>query len=205
MCTLALYFQEFPHHPVVIAANRDELLARPSTAPILLWEYPAIIGGKDLLAGGTWLGVNTAGVVAGVLNRRTTTPPDPRKRSRGQLCLEVLKRDHPEKALTFLATLPPQDYNPFNLFIATPTSAYVVYSLADTISIQPLHPGLYLLTNLNLNDPTCPRITHSYQRFAQSGQRFLCSGSLTEFFSLLHTVLSDHTHPIGRFTDPPHQ
>lgn len=196
MCTLAVYFQEFPHHPVVIAANRDELLTRPSTAPTLLWKSPWIVGGKDLIAGGTWLGVNAAGMVAGVLNRRTPTAADPCKRSRGQLCLEVLKRCHPEEALAFLATQRAQDYNPFNLLMATPASAYVAYSFADTISVQPLKPGLHLLTNLNLDDPTCPRIARSYQRFAQAGQTFLRSSSLTEFRSLLHTILSNHVAPL---------
>ncbi len=196
MCTLAIYFQEIPHYPVVVAANRDELLSRPSTSPTLLWESPCVVGGKDLISGGTWLGVNSAGMVAGVLNRRSTTAADPNKRSRGRLCLEVLKRHNPAEALAFLATQRAKDYNPFNLLIATATSAYVGYSLVDTISIQPLCPGLHLLTNLNLNDPTCPRIYRSYQRFAQATQIFHRSDSLTEFFSLLHTILSDHTDPL---------
>lgn len=196
MCTLAIYFQESPYYPVVIAANRDELLTRPSTAPTQLWESPWIVGGRDLIADGTWLGVNAAGIVAGVLNRRTTTAADPSLRSRGQLCLEVLKRHRLEEALAFLATQSAQDYNPFNLLIATPTSAYVAYSFADTIRVQPLLPGLHLLTNLDLNDPTCSRIAHSYQRFAQAGQTFLRSGSLAEFFSRLHLILSDHATPL---------
>jgi uncharacterized protein with NRDE domain len=200
MCTLAIYFQVLSHYPVVIATNRDELLNRPSAAPTLLWKSPWIVGGRDLIAGGTWLGVNAAGMAAGVLNRRSTTTADPTKRSRGQLCLEVLKRPHPEEALAFLVTQRTQDYNPFNLLIATPTSAYVVHSLADTMSIQPLLPGLHLLTNLNLNDPNCPRTARSYQRFAQAGQVLLRSGSFTEFLSLLHTILSDHATP----ADDPH-
>ena len=84
MCTLALYFQVFPHYPLVVAANRDEFLARPATPPVLLREPPPrAFGGRDLTAGGTWLGIAETGVVAGLLNRRSATPPDTACRSRG--------------------------------------------------------------------------------------------------------------------------
>src|ERR1051325_8751411 len=84
VCTLAAFVQVFPAWPLVVAANRDELLARPATAPLPLRAEPRrAVGGHDLPAGGTWLGVTETGLVAGILNRRTSTPPDPSCRSRG--------------------------------------------------------------------------------------------------------------------------
>src|SRR5439155_546345 len=81
----------FPSWPLVVAANRDEYLARPAAPPTLLRETPPrAFGGRDLTAGGTWLGVSEVGLVAGMLNRRSTVPPDPACRSRGQLCLDLL-------------------------------------------------------------------------------------------------------------------
>ena len=77
MCTLAIYFQVFPDYPVVIAANRDEYLARPALPPTTLLEHPHVVGGKDLQASGTWLGINQYGLVAGLLNRRRTDYGDP--------------------------------------------------------------------------------------------------------------------------------
>ena len=91
MCTLALYFQTFPGYPVVVAANRDEYLNRPSAPPCALQRVPWIFGGKDLQAGGTWLGVNQYGLLAGLLNRHTPEPNDPARRSRGLLSLDALQ------------------------------------------------------------------------------------------------------------------
>src|SRR5437870_4054608 len=92
MCTLAIYFQTFPDYPVVIAANRDEYLERPAVPPTNLCDHPRIVGGKDLRANGTWLGINEYGLVAGLLNRRNgEAENDPNLRSRGLLCLDVLK------------------------------------------------------------------------------------------------------------------
>ena len=64
VCTLAIYFKTFERYPVVIAADRDEYIARPAIAPAILNENPQVVGGKDLVAGGTWLGINANGIVA---------------------------------------------------------------------------------------------------------------------------------------------
>src|ERR1700682_1686246 len=70
MCTLAIYFRVFGDYPVVVAANRDEFLNRPALPPTELGDRPRIIGGKDLRAKGTWLGINEHGLIVGLLNRR---------------------------------------------------------------------------------------------------------------------------------------
>jgi len=70
VCTLALYFNSFDDYPLVVAANRDEHYDRPSAPPALLHADPAILAGRDLRAGGTWLGVTAHGLLAGILNRR---------------------------------------------------------------------------------------------------------------------------------------
>ena len=80
-------------YPVIIAANRDEHYDRPSAPPALWSTRPKILAGKDLLAGGTWLGVNEHGLLVGILNRRSNSEPDPltQTRSRGLLCLDLLE------------------------------------------------------------------------------------------------------------------
>src|SRR5262245_35399058 len=90
MCTLAIYFQVSARHPLVIAANRDEFLERPSLPPTVAAGPPWVACGADVVAGGTWLGLNHHQLVAGILNRRTGVPPDPECRSRGLLCREAL-------------------------------------------------------------------------------------------------------------------
>ncbi len=169
MCTLAIYFRVFADFPVVIAANRDEFLARPALPPTTLEEHPSVIGGKDLKAGGTWLGINEHGVIAGLLNRRSERA-DPDARSRGQLCLDALRCGTAAEAAALVGAQRGADYNPFNLLVASRLEAFVAYDRtglrAGSIDIEPLTPGLHLLTNLDLDDFECPKIGRAYTRFA---------------------------------------
>lgn len=87
MCVLALFLDAFPGVPLIVAANRDESLARPSAPPQAL--APGIVGGKDLEGGGTWLGVNDDGVFVAITNRGVPART-PRSYSRGLLALEAL-------------------------------------------------------------------------------------------------------------------
>ena len=158
MCTLAIYFQTFGDYPVVIAANRDEFLARPAVPPTVLSENPRIIGGKDLRANGTWLGINEYGLVAGLLNRRNgEAENDPNLRSRGLLCLDVLKYRSAADAANFVAAQRAGDYNPFNLLIASRDATFVTYNRFGKIELIKLTHGFHLLTNIDVDDFECPR------------------------------------------------
>jgi len=169
MCTLAIFFKMTDDYPVVIAANRDEYLERPALEPVTLSEIPHVVGGKDLRAGGTWLGVNEHGVVAGLLNRRNEMPANPDARSRGLLCLDALKMRTSQEAARFVGRQRARDYNPFNLLLASREAAYVAYNRVERIEVVELKPGLHLLTNLDVDDFECPRISTSYAKFATLG------------------------------------
>lgn len=193
MCTLAFYFQVFTHYPLVAAANRDESLSRPSAAPLRLWTSPWIYGGQDLLAGGTWLGINEHGHVAAMLNRHTGTAPDPARRSRGLLCLDALKHASVADAVAYVITLSAREYNPFNLLIADRTSAYVLYAEDSGFEVIPVTPGFHLLTNRNLNDHQCPRIARSLKDFSQvSAAVSPQAKEINKVFSHLRPLLSRH-------------
>jgi len=194
MCTLAAFVRVFPHHPLVVAANRDEYLARPATPPALLLEVPPrAVGGRDLIAGGTWLGVAESGLVAGVLNRRTSAPPDPACRSRGRLCLDLLGCRSAAAGAARLGAEPAGRYNPFNLLVADPDEAFVASQpRGEGPRLTRLGAGLHLLTNLDLNDPTCPRIAASHQRFAAGGDAFAHDGDVDALLRRLQTILADH-------------
>ena len=83
----------FEDFPLIVAANRDEHYDRPSAAASLIETTPKIIAGRDLRAGGTWLGVNSAGLMVGILNRhldgQNFLVAD--ARSRGLLCMPLTK------------------------------------------------------------------------------------------------------------------
>ena len=193
MCTLALYFQQFTGFPIVAAANRDELLERPSDPPVQLGTQPWIWGGRDRVAGGTWLGVNEYGVMAGLLNRQSPYPPDPRRRSRGQLCLDALRYPRAQHAAEQLASSAPDAYNPFTLVVADAEQAYVVNTATPRLELHQLKPGLYLFTNRDFNDPTCPRIARLTPQFRHVSESVASTTTaLTTIFSQLHTLMADH-------------
>ncbi len=203
MCTLAIYFQVSKEFPLVIAANRDEFLDRPALPPRVLADDPCIVGGQDIQAGGTWLGVNSHHVVAGLLNRRSSQALDSRRRSRGLLCMEALRARTPAAAAQEICSGPGTAYNPFNLLLASPDQACVVGNFTGHMLRTTLTPGLHLLTNLELNDTECPRIAKSVG-FFEAAAPLLNPKQLPEFLGAMKTVLSDHSTPLDpRSQGPP--
>src|SRR5262245_17160908 len=126
MCLLIVAFRVHPDAPLVVAANRDEWLARPALAMDVLRDAdPRVLGGRDLLAGGTWLAVSERGLVAGLTNLPAPTGRDPGKRSRGELPLRLaLAPTAAEAAAAFAREVRPADYNPCWLLVADRATAH---------------------------------------------------------------------------------
>jgi uncharacterized protein with NRDE domain len=203
VCTLAVYFRVSDRLPLLVAANRDEFLDRPSTSPRLICKDPWVVAGQDLSAGGTWFGVNEDGMVVGLLNRRSSTPPDPARRSRGLLCLETLQTRSPGEALTYLRNQNGSDYNGFNMLVADTTNAFVASNPAPGgVAVTRLTAGVHLLTNLDLNDPTCPRIAGSHELFRDLPLPSSPDGA-PELLAGLRHILSDHATTLDPRTTRP--
>lgn len=202
MCTLAIYFRTSDRYPLVVAANRDEFLERPARPPAVVAESPWVVAGTDLVAGGTWLGLNEHNLVVSVLNRRTGEKPDPTLRSRGLLCSELLRCSTASEAIEHFAA-DRSAYNPFNLLVASPSEAYVISNFQSPATVTALEPGLHLITNLSLNDPTCPRIAKSHRLFEAAIPRLEDEDS-EPFRKAVRGILSDHSTPLDpRYQGPP--
>jgi len=157
----------------VVAANRDEFHERPTEGPALREAMVSsangerrvrgaagarptrIVAPRDLRAGGSWLGVNAAGVFAAVTNRRCESP-DPSRRSRGWLVMEALAQPSAERAAERFAHLPEAAYNPFNLFVADSSTAHLV-SYGDRPECRDLGSGLHVVGNLH-PDESSPKL-----------------------------------------------
>jgi hypothetical protein len=125
MCTVVILRRPDTAWPLLLAANRDEVLSRPWRAPGRHWPDRAeVVAGMDELAGGSWLGINDHGVVAAVLNRVGTLGPAEGKRSRGELVLEALDHAAARAAASALCDLNPDAYRPFNMIVADAREAY---------------------------------------------------------------------------------
>src|SRR5262249_18053979 len=149
MCTLIAAVQIFPSYPLVIAANRDEDLHRPATPPFL-WPGPLpFVAPRDEAAGGTWLGLNAAGLFVGITNR-FGVPKDPRRSSRGQLVTEALLAPSASVLHQQLAGLAPARFNAFHLLYADRTTAYVTWSDGERVLQETLPPGVHIVTERSL-------------------------------------------------------
>src|SRR5271167_2972145 len=119
MCTVVTLFR--PGHPVplLLAANRDEMILRAWDPPAAYWpEQSGVVAGRDRSGGGTWMGINRAGVVAAVLNRVGSLGPAPGKRSRGELPLLALRHGTAGEAAEALSRLDAGLWRSFNLVVA---------------------------------------------------------------------------------------
>lgn len=163
MCILLTAWREHAHYDLVIAANRDEFHARP-TAPAARWsESPQILAGRDLEAGGTWLGIATGGRFAGVTNLRRAAPVRG-PRSRGLLVSSWLKStaDPLSHAATLVDTA--RDYAGVNLLFGD-ERALCTWSNQDN-RVRQLDPGVYGLSNapLDVEWPKVARLKQAYAR-----------------------------------------
>jgi hypothetical protein len=159
MCTLILLFKVLATHPLLLLMNRDERYGRPSTPPELLPDRP-ILAPRDLRAGGTWIGVNAAGMVIALSNRHVGSE-DPERRSRGLLVLDLLASHDPlEAAARLKDELAARAYNPFNLVMADGRSASFARSegVRTSLSIAPVTAGVHALANGDLDDPSDARV-----------------------------------------------
>ena len=162
MCLVLLALGYHPEYPLVLAANRDEFYDRP-TAPAQLWATnPSILGGRDLKAGGTWLGVDRRGRLAAVTNYRQGERESPAPRSRGLLVSDFLTGDTDRLEYMERVQRDAGLYNGFNL-IAGDASSICYYSNCEG-RIQRLGPGVYGLSN-HLLDTPWPKVTATKSAF----------------------------------------
>jgi uncharacterized protein with NRDE domain len=202
MCIAAVYFHEFDPYPLVVAANRDEYFDRPSAPPGMLVTNPIIIGGKDLLAGGTWLGVNEHGLAAGILNRRVEEKHMPSgARSRGLLCLDILRLKEPSQVCAFLENKSASRYRPFNLFFANAKEAYVAYDHGEEIACLRLEKGLHLLSNTSVYGPLSEKMNHAFPLFSSVADRLEPEKGHSAWIKTFKGILGDHG-PAAHSNDP---
>jgi hypothetical protein len=167
MCTVVLLLRPGHQWPLIMAANRDEMLDRPWDPPAEHWpDRPGVVAGRDRLGGGTWMGINRHHVIAAVLNRQGSLGPRPGKRSRGELPLIALEHATAEAAAGAIAELKASAYRRFNMVVADAAGTWFLRGLGQGHSESiPLESGLHMVTARDPNDPTSPRVARHLDRF----------------------------------------
>jgi uncharacterized protein with NRDE domain len=186
-------FQDVPGAPLIVAANRDERLDRPAIPMTVLRPAgPRILGGQDLLAGGTWLAVNEHGVVAGLTNQPSAAGRDPSKRSRGELPLAfAAHRTAREAVAAVREELDPTAYNACWMLVGDREALFSIgVAGGGPPEVERLRPGLHVLENAPLRSPS-PKAAFVRGLVAEALAR---RGQLDAAATLaaLKTVLGDH-------------
>ena len=150
MCLIAFSYKAHPRYPLIIAANRDEFHARPAL-PAQFWtDRPDILAGKDLQAGGTWLGISRSGRFAALTNHRDLRNPPKKGPSRGALVVRSLVSEEqvPDTSA----------FDGFNL-IRGPIEALRYHSNVPGVDI-PMPVGIHGISNHFLDTPW-PKVVHA--------------------------------------------
>jgi uncharacterized protein with NRDE domain len=143
MCLIVVGLRAAPHYPLIVAANRDELHARPTAGAAWWRESPRVLGGRDLEAGGTWLAMNRGGRFAAVTNIRESPRPAA-LRSRGSLVADFVMgltsaAEHAARAVREGAA-----FGPFNLFAY---DARELWFASNRAAASKLGVGLHSFSN----------------------------------------------------------
>jgi uncharacterized protein with NRDE domain len=170
MCTLVILRRPEHDWPVIIGANRDEMIDRPAKPPARHWpDRPEVVAGLDLLAGGSWFGLNDWGVAAAVLNRTGSLGPAAGVRSRGELVLEALDHADAVDAAAALSYLDPASYRSFNLIIADNRDGFWVrHTGRGRIEARPIADGLSVIAAGDVDELTTPRLALARPRFLRA-------------------------------------
>jgi len=168
MCLLVFGYDVHSRYSLVFAGNRDEFYDRPTAAAAEWPEASHVLGGRDLKAGGTWMGVTRAGHWGVVTNVREPDRYRERARSRGALVDAYLRDEPSPRAYLQQVEAEADAYNGFNLLLGTPTELYYYSNRAS--GIRAVAPGIHGLSNDRLNTPW-PKVTRAKQRYQACLQR----------------------------------
>ena len=150
MCLVVLAWRAHPDFPLVVAANRDEFHARPASRAGFWKDQPGILAGRDLEAGGTWMGVSRSGRFAAVTNYRGGRDANA-KESRGALVTNFLLSTLDSKTLTDKVEQSKSKFSGFNLLLCDGEELWWLSNRDG--GPRRLEPGIYGLGNLLLDTP----------------------------------------------------
>ena len=168
MCLIVFAYQT-ENYPFLLAGNRDEFYSRP-TRKAQYWDhYPDLLAGKDLKAGGTWMGVTKNGKFAALTNYRDIKFIKENAPSRGHIVKDFLISDAaPEDYLSSL-NQDAEKYNGFNLIAGTIEELFYLNNQQN--EVKKLEPGFYSISNafLNTDWPKTKSALHQFKETVQPG------------------------------------
>ena len=167
MCTLLFALDAHPELRLVIAANRDERYTR-STAPAMFWhDAPDVLAGRDLEAGGTWLGITRTGRWAGVTNIRDLSAADKKPRSRGWLTGNFLAGDDSPRDYLEAVAQDAHLFGGFNLVVGDLEGVWYLSNGEGQGRVERVEAGIHGVSNAFLDTPW-PKVEHGREVLGQA-------------------------------------
>ena len=160
MCLILVAWQKHPQFPLVVAANRDEFHARPAARAGFWQDHPEILGGRDLEAKGSWMGVSRSGRFAAVTNYRGGRDPAAVE-SRGALVTGFLLNARNPGSYFSELTKKKDSYSGFNLLVAGGDDLWWLSNRNG--GARKLQPGFYALGNLLLDTPEVMEVKSRFE------------------------------------------
>jgi uncharacterized protein with NRDE domain len=151
MCLIVAAWQAHPQYPLVIAANRDEFFARPTRFADFWEDAPNVLAGRDLQAGGAWLGVTRSGRFAALTNYRDPTQENPTAISRGGLVSGFLQDTMTVSDYLAEAKSVGGKYSGFNLLVCDGVTLACYNNVENQSRV--MEPGIHGLSNHVINSP----------------------------------------------------
>ena len=172
MCTTIILYRKDSSWPLIIGSNRDEKLDRKSLFPGRHWikNHPNIIGGYDELKGGTWIAINDNGIFSVIHNRELIEDNKFKKKTRGNIILELLKHNSIDESINYLRYLNQKLYNGFNIVLGNIERCIWAKheSINKKITINEVPEGLSVLTDKDLNDISDKKTRYYLNKLSQS-------------------------------------
>ncbi len=186
MCLIVFAWKLVPNCPLILAANRDEFFVRPTQAAGWWEDHPSVYAGRDLQAGGSWLGIDQQGRFAALTNIRNGRVPKREARSRGELVADYLCEDIDPPAYLERIREQASHYNGFNLLVGNAETLFWISNEGGG-TFRDLEPGIYGLSNGTLDTPW-PKVVRAKAQFAS----LLCQNAPDDAY---FELLTDTTRP----------
>lgn len=182
MCLIVLAWKTSPQYKLLLAANRDEYMDRPTMAASFQGD---VLAGKDLQAGGTWLGVTRKGRVAAVTNYRSADNRSQTAKSRGELVSDFLAADCSVKDYLLQLVTQREQFNPFNLLLYDGQELVCYNSMTN--QVDRIEAGVYALSNHFLHSrwPKQERIKQSLKGLLDANNNINTAVDTEELFSIM--------------------
>ena len=193
MCLIVFAYKVHPDYPLILAGNRDEFHDRPAMSLFKWNTNPPIIAGKDVKAGGTWLGISENGRIAALTNYRDLNIIKKNRPSRGEIIPKFLASDENPDYLLQRLDKNSDLYNGFNLIAGTTETLYYLSNHGH--SVEPVQPGIHVISNAALNTPW-PKAKWAVDRF----KSILDNGSFDDD-SIFEMLRNSDTYPIELLPD----